>query len=81
MVTTVMKLEMINNNDNNNGNTDNKNKNIDNGDMYFCNSNVQCVINQATNDTKTEPADNMWESLLQSFRLFFVQYFSVEFLG
>ena len=59
MVTTVMKLEMINNNDNNNGNTDNKNKNIDNGGMYFCNSNVQCVVNQATNDTKIELADNM----------------------
>ena len=25
---------------------------------------VQCVINQATNDTKTKLADNMWESLL-----------------
>ena len=64
-----------------NGNTDNKNKNIDNGNMYCCNNNVQCVINQATNDTKIKPADNMWESLLQSFRLFFVQYFSFEFPG
>ena len=60
MVITVMKLVMINNdNDNNNDNTNNKNKNIDNGNMYCCNSNVQCVINQATNDTKIKPADNM----------------------
>ena len=42
---------------------------------------VQCVINQATNDTKIKLADNMWEPLLLSFRLFFVQYFSVEFPG
>ena len=35
---------------------------------------VQCVINQATNDTKIKP-------LLWSFRLFFVQYFSVKFPG
>ena len=62
MVITVMKLVIINNNNdnnnNNNGNTDNKHKSMYNGNMYFCNSNVQCVINQATNDTKIKLADN-----------------------
>ena len=53
-----------NNNDINNGNTDNKHRNVNNGDMHFCNSNVQCVINKVTNDTKIKLADNMWESLL-----------------
>ena len=32
---------------------------------------VQRVINQATNDTKIKLEDNMWESLLWFFRLFF----------
>ena len=44
---------------NNNGNTDNKHKNINNGNMHFCNSNVQCVITQVTNDTKIKLSDNM----------------------
>ena len=33
--------------------------NTNDGNMYFCNSNVQCVINQTTNDTKIKLADNM----------------------
>ena len=40
---------------------------------------VQYVINQATNDTKIKLVGYVWKSLLQSFRLLFVQYFSVEF--
>ena len=33
--------------------------NTNDGNMHFSNSNVQCVINQATNDTKIKLADNM----------------------
>ena len=47
------------NKDNNNGNTDNKHKNISKGNIHFCYNNVQCVINEATNDTKFKLADNM----------------------
>ena len=38
--------------------------NTNDGNMDFCNSNMQCVINQATSDTKIKLADNMWEYLL-----------------
>ena len=41
-----------NNDNNNNSNTDNEHMNINNGNMNFSNSIGQCVINQATNDTK-----------------------------
>ena len=33
--------------------------NTNDGKMHFCNSNVQCVINQATNDTKIKLTENM----------------------
>ena len=45
--------------------------NTNDGNMDFCNSNVQCVINQATSNTKIKLADNMWEYLLQSFRFLY----------
>ena len=51
-------------------------KTVYNNYKYFP---VQCVVNQTTNDTNLELAGNLWESLLQSFRLFFVQYFRFEF--
>ena len=37
-----------------------------------------CLTSQATDDTKIKLAENMRESLLLSFCLFSVQYFSVE---
>ena len=51
-------------------------KTVYNNSKYFP---VQCVVNQARNGIKIELAGNLWESLLQSFSLFFAQYFRVEF--